>query len=239
MVNRPLIIGHRGYPARYPENTLLSFMSALYYGADGVELDVWLSGDGVPVVIHDEDTLRVSGEPRRVKESSIRELRRAYLGMGQTIPTLEEVLSSLPRGPELLVEVKDPDATEQVVRLIEKYDRTNTTVLISFITEVAEEARALSDKIKIGVNIDSVDKAQWCVNKARELRLYSLNPPIEGLKLYGEIARKMLYQARSLGLRIYVWTVNSLVDALEWIELVDAYITDDIVALLELRRLGG
>lgn len=239
MVNRPLIIGHRGYPAKYPENTLLSFMSALYYGADGVELDVWLSGDGVPVVIHDEDTFRVSGEIRKVKESPVRELRKTYLGMGQTIPTLEEVLLSLPKGSELLVEVKDPEATEEVVRLIEKYERADTTVIVSFITEVVEKARALNDKLRIGVNIDSVDKAQWCVSKVRELGLYSLNPPIEGLKLYGEIARKMLHQARSLGLRIYVWTVNNLSDALEWIELVDAYITDDVTALLELRRLGG
>jgi len=68
---RPLVIGHRGYPAKYPENTIASFIAALYYGADGVELDVWLSGDGVPVVIHDEMTGRVSSVDLAVKKFSV------------------------------------------------------------------------------------------------------------------------------------------------------------------------
>lgn len=86
-----LVIGHRGYSARYPENTMLSMLAALYYGVDGVELDVWLSGDGNIVVIHDPDTKRVSGVELPVKKSTLRELRRVYLGLGQVIPTLDGV----------------------------------------------------------------------------------------------------------------------------------------------------
>ena len=52
--DRPLIIGHRGASADAPENTLAAFALALEQGADGIELDVQLCADGVPVVMHDD-----------------------------------------------------------------------------------------------------------------------------------------------------------------------------------------
>lgn len=55
------VVGHRGYAARFPENTLVGFEEALALGVDAVELDVQLSQDGVPLVIHDSDLLRTTG----------------------------------------------------------------------------------------------------------------------------------------------------------------------------------
>lgn len=70
-----LLIGHRGCPIKYPENTIASFLAALFYGADGLELDVWLSSDGELVVIHDPDTGRVAGKKLFVKETIFDELK--------------------------------------------------------------------------------------------------------------------------------------------------------------------
>jgi len=230
---RPLVIGHRGYPAKYPENTIASFIAALYYGADGVELDVWLSGDGVPVVIHDETTGRVSSVDLAVKKFSVSELRRAYLGMGQVVPTLEEVFMALPRDKLVLVEIKDVDAVEQVVELIERYGRIESTVLISFEPEVLVKARSLSSEVKIGLDIDSVEKFLWGWSKREELKLYSLNSPIEGLKLYRSLADMYLEQVKSAGLKVFLWTVNDPKDALEWRDKVDGIVTDNVEEIIK------
>lgn len=77
-----IILDHRGCPLKYPENTTASFLGSLLHGADGVELDVWLSMDKQVVVIHDPDTQRVSGIKLVVKESSYSDLAKIDLGMG-------------------------------------------------------------------------------------------------------------------------------------------------------------
>ena len=58
-----IVEGHRGYCAKYPENTLLSYQKAMELGVDAMEFDVWLSKDGVPVIMHDANTRRMIGVP--------------------------------------------------------------------------------------------------------------------------------------------------------------------------------
>ena len=67
-MNAPLIIGHRGASAVAPENTLAAFREAVAVGADGIEFDVRLTRDGVPVVIHDRDLRRTGGLPHRIAD---------------------------------------------------------------------------------------------------------------------------------------------------------------------------
>lgn len=229
---RPLVIGHRGYPLRYPENTIASFLGAIFYGADGIELDVWLSGDGVPVVIHDRDTKRVSGISYDVKKTSVSELRKAYLGMGQVIPTLEEVLKAIPGDKLMLIEIKDVDAVEPVIELARRFGREQSSVIISFLTEALERARSLSPTVRIGLNIDGLDKVMWAMKRGAEIGLYSVNPPLEGIKMLGPIAKSYIRQARDRGARIFVWTVNDPRDAAELSEIADGIITDNVEAIL-------
>src|SRR4029077_5089067 len=73
---KPLIIGHRGASAVAPENTLAAFDLALKSGADGVEFDVRLSRDGVPVIIHDETLRRTGLRPERVSDLTVAELKQ-------------------------------------------------------------------------------------------------------------------------------------------------------------------
>ncbi len=109
-----LVIGHRGFPAQFPENTIPSFLGALRAGADGVELDVHLSRDGVPVVIHDYYVDRTTDGSGKVSSFTVEQLKRldagARFGMpGVKIPTLREVLERVKEEKEdalFIIEIK-------------------------------------------------------------------------------------------------------------------------------------
>lgn len=110
---RPLIFAHRGYSARAPENTMPAFEAAAAAGVPGIELDVRLSRDGVPVVIHDPDLLRVAGVDAGIAELSAAELARADVGSwfshtfsGTGVPRLEEVFARFGAGFYYDVEIK-------------------------------------------------------------------------------------------------------------------------------------
>ena len=105
MSKKPLVIGHRGHD-QGPENTVESFLDAVESGAEMLELDVWLTADGVPVVYHDE-FLMVGGENRgRIAQHTAVALQEIELEGGLRIPTLERVFTQLlPRVP-LNIELK-------------------------------------------------------------------------------------------------------------------------------------
>lgn len=102
MSNSPLIIGHRGASAHAPENTLAAFRAAIDAGSDGVEFDVQLASDGVPVVIHDTDLRRTAGIDKRVADLTSKQFGETDVGSwfapqfsGETVPTLEQTLQLL------------------------------------------------------------------------------------------------------------------------------------------------
>jgi glycerophosphoryl diester phosphodiesterase len=96
-----LRLAHRGDWRRAPENTLAAFLAALAVpGCDGIELDVRVAADGVPVVIHDETLTRVQGIDARVDALSADALE------GHGVPSLETVLAAVPRRAFLDVELK-------------------------------------------------------------------------------------------------------------------------------------
>lgn len=224
-----LVLGHRGYSKKYPENTIASFLAAILYGADGVELDVWLSGDGTPVVIHDRETSRVAGTSIDVKKASVEELKKLHLGLGQTIPTLEEVFKALPSSTVIAVEIKDADAVKPVYELAEKHGVLDRVYFISFYEEVLRRIRSIDDSVRLGFNIDSPGKARRALEVAEELKLYSINPPIQGVKAVGlDEFKKYLAMVKSSGYRVFLWTINNPGQLVGLEGLYDAVITDDV-----------
>lgn len=99
-------LAHRGLhaPDGPPENTLAAFAAARAAGY-GVELDVRLAADGIPVVVHDADLLRVAGRPLRVAATPAADLAAVPLAGGERVPTLAAVLAALPDVP-VMVELK-------------------------------------------------------------------------------------------------------------------------------------
>ena len=71
-----LNIAHRGYSGKFDENTMIAFRKAIEYGADGIETDVQLSKDGVPVIIHDETLDRTTNGHGFVKDYTLSELKK-------------------------------------------------------------------------------------------------------------------------------------------------------------------
>src|SRR5690554_3040227 len=109
-----LIYAHRGSSGTYPENTMEAFEAALQEGADGIELDIQLTKDGVPVIIHDETVDRTTDGKGWVKDFTFEELQRLDAGSsfhtdykGATIPSFEEFLQWFSKTDLLLnVELK-------------------------------------------------------------------------------------------------------------------------------------
>ena len=118
-----IVEGHRGFRSLYPENTLCSYRAAIELGVDAIEFDVWLSKDGVPVIMHDGNTARITGKNAPITEQTLAELKAldagAYMGeafRGEKIPTLREVLELCQKlRPPLRLGVEIKDYREETV----------------------------------------------------------------------------------------------------------------------------
>jgi glycerophosphoryl diester phosphodiesterase len=108
MRSRPLAVAHRGDPYRHRENTLPSVESALAAGADAVEVDVRLTRDGVPVLLHDATLDRLWGDPRPLGRVTLAELEQVG-GPGHRVPTLAEAVKAVAERPgaRLLLDLDD------------------------------------------------------------------------------------------------------------------------------------
>ena len=101
-----LVEGHRGYCAKYPENTLISYKAALELGVDQFEFDVWLTSDKVPVLIHDGNALRTCGVNKHLRDMTYEEAKTLeasytgkfgdqYVGLGKYLLLLGTLLYQL------------------------------------------------------------------------------------------------------------------------------------------------
>jgi glycerophosphoryl diester phosphodiesterase len=143
----PWIIAHRGASAYEPENTLRAFHRAIDLGADMIELDVHLSGDGEVVVIHDEELSRTTDGSGRVSDYTLDELRRFDAGKGEPIPTLQEVVDLVRGRCRLYVELKGAGTPRPVAALIRANRFEALTIVGSFQPALIRQLRALGQPI--------------------------------------------------------------------------------------------
>ena len=208
---RPLLYGHRGASARAPENTLSAFGLALDEGADGVELDVRLSRDGVVVVAHDPDLRRVAGRPERVAELDAATLRTVDAG-GDHVPSLDETLDLvLARGGRINVELKG-DVPDRVAlaracaRLLSRRRPSEREAIFvsSFRPEILAVLRALGAPVPLAFLFDAEHTGPLRGAVLRRLTPADGLHPQHSLCTPGAIAR---WHAR--GLFVNAWTVDS------------------------------
>ena len=210
-------IAHRGASGKglAPENTLAAFRKALDIGAEAVEMDVHLTGDGHVVVCHDEILDRTTDQRGAIKNLSLSEIKRADAGTrfdpafaGERIPTLKEVLDLIRDEAFALIEIKPEDITREVVRAVEEQDAVERVVLQSFHGEVVREIGLLNPDLRkallIGVPTIKVPRipASRLVRRTTEVGadLLALSHNAATPELVHELHR------RDLGL--YVWTVD-------------------------------
>jgi len=217
-----LIFGHRGYSSEYPENTTLAFRKAMDAGADGVELDIRASKDGKAVVIHDEDTLRVTGTPGKIADLDYAEIRKKKIPEGLSIPLLDEVFESFPDNGFLNVEIKSSDVVQPLVKLLKVCEPAFQIVFSSFHFEALEELRASVPDANIGLLIgeslgkyvavseSAVDTTAFEALLAGYLP-YSLHLPVplfNRLPVEGTV--RFLQKVKASNIRLFWWTVDDI-----------------------------
>lgn len=142
----PLIIAHRGASAERPENTLAAFRRALALQADGIELDIHVTADGVPVVFHDASLRRMTGVTGRIARLTWADLRPLRIHGTEAIPRLVDVLR-LTRGLAVVqIELKGGPVAS-VVQAIRSARAAEWVILASFDRRLVAAARDLAPAI--------------------------------------------------------------------------------------------
>lgn len=126
-----LLLAHRGYHTDAPENTLAAFAAAVELGVDGIETDVRLSRDGLPVIIHD----RVTPRKRAVADLSRREIEE---DVGHPVAVLAEILDVF---PDVLwnIEIKNPEAWPVAARVLAQFASRRRLFVTSFRHDVVKQ----------------------------------------------------------------------------------------------------
>ena len=139
----PVIIAHRTCPEHAPENSLEGVLRAWELGADAVEVDVRLSRDGIPILMHDPTPQRTARLRRPVRFASSIDLRRARLANDEPIPFLAEALSTLPAELRIALDLKTPHAAAATVAEVRNQNLQERTLLWS---EHAAAVRYCADR---------------------------------------------------------------------------------------------
>jgi glycerophosphoryl diester phosphodiesterase len=215
-----LVIAHRGDSAHRPENTLAAFAGALEVGAELVELDVQLTGDGHAVVLHDATLDRTTSGRGRVMEQTLGEVRAVSAGYparfgeayaGERVPTLAEALALLRGRARVMIEIKresvtdrDTDGVEaRTIAEVRRAGMTTDVALISFDRRALRRCREIAPQMTRG-HLFYREPAAEVVAGAREAGC-EIALPEKGL-----LSDDLAAGVRAAGLRLATWVVDDL-----------------------------
>lgn len=242
----PLIIGHRGASAVAPENTMAAFREAIAVGANGIEFDVRLASDGVPVVIHDSTLRRTGGVNKRVADLSGHELSQIDVGSwfksgsfaGETVPSLAQLFELFQTNNlKLYLEMKCDSPSEYrplaeaCCRMISEHSLQERVMIECFQLPALQILKEIDPDIKTVALFDRVFMDQSIVTRATEIGAMAV-------ALHHRLGRKNLVgKSKQAGLHVAVWTVDDPI----WIDRarsigIDALITNDPARMVQLVR---
>jgi glycerophosphoryl diester phosphodiesterase len=214
------IIAHRGSSFLAPENTLAAVNLAWQEQADAVEGDFRLTHDGQIVCFHDASLKRVAGIDRRVEECSWDELRMIDAGLwkasqfaGQCIPTLSDVLSTIPMGKRFFVEVKcGPEIIKPLQRVIQASGLQAKQIVIIAIQlpVIAAIKQAIPECPAYWVvEFKRTETGQWQPD-VRDIIGAAERAGLDGLDLMatGPIDATLVKRIKAANLGLCVWTVD-------------------------------
>lgn len=216
-----ILIAHRGESYDAPENTLAAINLAWERNADAVEVDVHLSKDGKIVVIHDDNTFKLGQKFKRVKYQTLKELKRLIIRsykrkrwINERIPTLDEVLETVPEEKLLLIEIKSgSEIFPELKLIIQKFElRPSQITLIGFGLNTMTVAKQIFTELQVywvrDVKYFEYTKS-WpseldgIIDKAKQANLDGLD-----LSVSKVIDKIFVNTIKAAGLKLYVWTVN-------------------------------
>ena len=205
---------HRGFSGKYPENTMLAFRKAVEAGADGIELDVQLSKDGVPVVIHDETVDRTTDGTGCVRDLTLAELQALDASAGfagvygvNRIPTLREYLEFARKAPIVTnIEMKTgvfeyPGIEGKVCALLREFGLENRVIISSFNHFTILRMREMMPGLKYGFLSETwiIDAGKYC--HAQGVPCYH--------PLFRNLTGEVVAELKQYGLEINTYTVNT------------------------------
>jgi glycerophosphoryl diester phosphodiesterase len=234
---RPVIVtAHRAGPPPAPENTLAALERAIAAGADFAEIDVQRTRDGVVVVAHDADLMRMAGDARRLSQHRYAELARVVQQPDDGSPPEDRRLATLgdflhrARGRiRLNIELKyygrDPLLAESVVREVQAQAMDQDVVITSLSLDAIRQVRALAPGIAVGYissfTIGPIDRVPVTAHVVHQRRL----------------TPQLVRHAHANGREVHAWTVNSVARMADLIEMgVDGIVTDDPLQAVRVRR---
>ncbi|MFF7636848.1 glycerophosphodiester phosphodiesterase [Kitasatospora sp. NPDC008050] len=198
---RPLAVAHRGDPYRFRENTLPSVAAALAAGADAVEVDVQLTRDGVPVLLHDPTLKRLWGLDRPVRALTAERLAAQRFEGGRRVPALAEALGLLAEHPaaRLLIDLDEPTPAAAAWRAVTEAGAEERALFCGpasamfAVRELAPEVPLALTWKQPGLPVAAL---------LADLRPRYLNPP------FGLVDRALVERAADAGLAVSTWTVD-------------------------------
>lgn len=217
-MNIPHVIAHRGDSDARPENTLAAFAAALEAGADLIELDVQLTRDRYPVVIHDPTVDRTTSGRGAVGELSLAELRVLSAGYparfggafaDERIPTLLEVLAFLHERARVVIEIKhesgggplDDGVEAHTLAAVHRTATQGDVALLSFDTRILARCRTLDPQVPRGHLFLRATDEQVLACSASAGASFIL--PEKGM-----LSPSLVTSARAAGLRVGTWLVD-------------------------------
>lgn len=244
---RPWIIAHRGYCKNFPENTLAAFEAAATAGVQMIELDVMVSRDRRPVVIHDATLERTTNGQGAVSDYTLDELKRLDAGSwfdekfaDQRLPELSEVLDLLKGRTYINIEIKadayephhPPDAIEkQIVAMVRKKGMQNHVLISSFELEFLVQIAAMQNPPAIAL-ISHTPVTSRIVDLCAHLEMFSWHPD---QRIATPHQVNLMHAA---GLKVFPYRVDTFEDYMRMMDLkVEGVITDDPAAGREWSRL--
>jgi glycerophosphoryl diester phosphodiesterase len=234
--DRPLIFAHRGGAKLAPENTMPALDNGMALGADGLEFDVQLSADGIPVVIHDHTLDRTTDRTGPVSALSAAELARVdagyrfekdgnfpFRGQGLGVPLLDDVMRKH-AGARMIIEMKSgqPELARAVAASIRKADAIDWTCVGSFYAPSVATMRAEYPQIYTSA---STSESRWALHRSWVRWPWTGTYPYYAFQL-PEFAGRMRVVSPAFvqlihrqGQAVQVWVVNERDDVrrlLDW-----------------------
>jgi glycerophosphoryl diester phosphodiesterase len=245
----PLVVAHRGASHAYPENTLEAFEAAVADGADLVELDVRLTADGVPVILHDLDVGVTTDGQGFVHTMTLAEVKRLDASGGNgpraAVPTLDEAIEVLSGRAGINIEIKNlpgeasfdaprEAAAESSVDALRRHGFPGPIVVSSFNWLAIERVRALDPGIATGFLTTAAIDPRAALVYARSQEHTHVLPQAPALFAAGE---EFVSEAHGAGLAVGTWTVDDP-EAIERLFAmgVDAVASNDPVTVVAVRH---
>lgn len=239
----PLAFAHRGGAASGAENTAEAFARAVALGYRYVETDVHATADGVPVVFHDADLSRLTGESGALADLRWSDVATLRVGGAGAVPRLDEVLASWP-SIRFNIDIKADAAAAPTVGVLRAGGALDRVLLASFSDRRLAEVRALAGPaVATSLGRRGVARLRLASLTGVPIQLPASVVAAQVPVRHGRLTvvdRRFLAYAHRLGLQVHVWTIDDPAEITGLLDLgVDGIMTDRLEALRDVFLARG